>query len=153
MVKKSKLLSTSSRVKMTVLCPSGLVTTSANLTRIWHDCINAEHQIDGNLRSKLLSTHSLTIVDWILDKHLTILTEVSLEMGMGFSVMDDKVFLPSRDYDDGSLKPALLKNPTGTVTQVMRREILNLHHTARPVISILCMHDFVCIISVMFVLL
>jgi len=106
MVKKSKPLSTLSRVKMTVLHPSGLVTTSANLTRIRHDRINAEHQIDGNLRSKLLSTHSLTIVDWILDKHLTILTEVSLEMGMGFSAMDDEVFLPSRDYDDGSPKPA-----------------------------------------------
>jgi len=25
---------------------------------------------------------------------------------MGFLAMDDKVFLPSRDYDDGLLKPA-----------------------------------------------
>jgi len=106
MVKKSKLLLTSSHVKMTVLRPSGLATTSANLTRIWHDRINAKCQIDGNLCSKLLSTHSLTIIYWILDKHLTILTEVSLETGMGFSAMDEEVFLPSKDYNDGSPKPA-----------------------------------------------
>ena len=34
------------------------------------------------------------------------LTEVSLETGMGFSEMEDKGFAPSRDYDDGLLKPA-----------------------------------------------
>jgi len=110
MVKKSKLLLTLSHIKMTVLCPSGLATTSANLTRIWHDHINAECQIDGKLHhSKLLSTHSLTIIDWILDKHLTILTEVSLEMEVDFSAMEDEVFLPSRDYNDGLPKPALPK--------------------------------------------
>ena len=107
MVKKSRpFRSTSSRVKMTVLRPSGPTSTSSSLIKIWQDRINAERQIDDEIHSKLLYTHFLTIADWILDKRLTMLTEVSLEMGMGFSEMEDKGFAPSRDYDDGSLKPA-----------------------------------------------
>ncbi|KIM61914.1 hypothetical protein SCLCIDRAFT_25388 [Scleroderma citrinum Foug A] len=92
MVKKSRpFCSTSSCVKMTVLRPSGPMSTSSSLIKIWQDCINAERQID----------------DEICNKRLTMLTEVSLETGMGFSEMEDEGFSPSRDYDDGLLKPAL----------------------------------------------
>ena len=107
MVKKSRpFRSTSSCVKMTVLHPSGPTTTSSSLIKIWQDHINAKRQIDDEIRSKLLYTHFLTIADWILDKRLTMLTEVSLETGMGFSEMEDEGFAPSRDYDDGLPKPA-----------------------------------------------
>ena len=107
MVKKSRPFRlTLSCVKMTVLCPSGPATTSSSLIKIRQDHINAERQINDEIRSKLLYTHFLTIADWILDKRLTMLTEVSLETGMGFSEMEDEGFAPSRDYDDGSPKPA-----------------------------------------------
>ena len=107
MVKKSRpFCLTLSHIKITVLHPSGPTTTSASLIKIRQDCINAEHQIDDEIHSKLLYTHFLTIADWILDKRLTMLTEVSLETGMGFSEMEDKGFAPSRDYNDGSPKPA-----------------------------------------------
>ncbi|KIM53199.1 hypothetical protein SCLCIDRAFT_32065 [Scleroderma citrinum Foug A] len=75
---------------MTVLRPSGPTSTSSSLIKIWQDHINAKRQINDEIRNK----------------RLTMLTEVSLETGMGFSEMEDKGFAPSRDYDDGLLKPA-----------------------------------------------
>ena len=39
---------------MSVLRPDGLMTTSAGLTRIRRDRINAQRQIDDHLRSKSL---------------------------------------------------------------------------------------------------
>ena len=52
------------------------------------------------------SSNSLTVSNWILGQRIVTLTEVSLESGIGFSAMDNDVYVDTMEYNDGPQKAA-----------------------------------------------